>query len=958
MAADGDAEVNGAGAHDSQKDAVRENYKHRDSEAEAMVIDSLRTQVQDLFTQVTQLNGKLVKSYNRVSDLEDELHVSTEQLRSSSAKVSSLEDERTQHLAALNTGLLVEKSHVTTELNRLMEKATEEAAQRGQAESARIAIEKDLDDLSASLFDQANTMVAEARYQRALSERKVEESERALKIAEEAVAMMQAQMQALQEEKEVAMRRVREAQMRMGKGKWADRGEDIVKPMRLLSSHSPYQEFLLFVAHLRSIHPQSPQAPAMTTLLQLPFLARMLNEDSEPTLRLDLAPSLNWLSRRSVLAAIHTGQLTIEPMSAAAFAQEVPAVLGGGTVSCAMCGTVICSAPSESLQKPPQHPSISGLPQFNARSWSKFSNPFASSNGTALGNPASPTTPQPLPSQVFIFRLTFPTGTSTGALASIPLPLGISSGPGSPGRPSSSALSSPQSYTNGHTHSHSHSSTTTTIYPLCPDGWCLSRMRTTCSLWAFVRTGIVDKVWEEEVPNIPPAISPVTTPSGEKPPVPPRRRGLWGMASALGERAASWTDGSKSPSSPSKKPSLEKAPSMESTPSAEKTLPEIQKGLPSPPPVHPTMSNPPASKPPLPRRSVARTSSEEPTVTPTPPPTAPPPLPRRHEARSPATAASIPAPPASPRTVPLPESRPGTPVRAGPASRPGTPTGGPPILPPRAAARLSMTAGTPPPRAETPPVATGGPPPVPRRAVARGARPMSAHIRKSSDLGASPLAAALAPAVDAPAPAADVQAGDDEEKEGRKVSPPAMKEEGSSDTEAAFVDAHEEQPSEGGSERKSTDGSERKSLDAVPESSDAAAEPSISAEPSNYEVAPPEGIPVEASVDNTDPEPSPQSIILSPKPTPAASLAPTVSLDSETSEQDDATIKEVSGIDGVVNGINGVSSDAAEDDSASASEEDAAKSGIYVGEATWEERTWKELVRLREDMFWARIGRR
>ncbi|TFY78833.1 hypothetical protein EWM64_g5179 [Hericium alpestre] len=28
----------------------------------------------------------------------------------------------------------------------------------------------------------------------------------------------------------------------------------------------------------------------------------------------------------------------------------------------------------------------------------------------------------------------------------------------------------------------------------------------------------------------------------------------------------------------------------------------------------------------------------------------------------------------------------------------------------------------------------------------------------------------------------------------------------------------------------------------------------------------------------------------------------------------------------------------------------------YVGDATWEERTWKEVVRLREDMFWARVG--
>ena len=30
--------------------------------------------------------------------------------------------------------------------------------------------------------------------------------------------------------------------------------------------------------------------------------------------------------------------------------------------------------------------------------------------------------------------------------------------------------------------------------------------------------------------------------------------------------------------------------------------------------------------------------------------------------------------------------------------------------------------------------------------------------------------------------------------------------------------------------------------------------------------------------------------------------------------------------------------------------------GPYVGDASWEERTWKEIVRLREDMFWARVG--
>lgn len=252
-----------------------------DPDAQAMVITSLRSQIDDLFSQVTQLNGKLVQSYDRVSDLEDSLHESSTNDRQSSAKISQLELERTQHLAALNTGLLVEKSHVTAELTRLMEKATEEAAQRGQAETAKADIEKDLDDLSATLFQEANTMVAQARFARAQSERKVEDAELALKGAEEAVAMMQRQMQEMQAEQEKSQQSAQDALATMGKGKWVDRTNGIPSPVvRLISTHTPYQDFLLFVGHLRSTRATSPTMPPMPSLLSLPFLARLVAEDS------------------------------------------------------------------------------------------------------------------------------------------------------------------------------------------------------------------------------------------------------------------------------------------------------------------------------------------------------------------------------------------------------------------------------------------------------------------------------------------------------------------------------------------------------------------------------------------------------------------------------------------------------------------------------------------------------
>jgi len=254
---------------------------HPDPEAQNLVIESLRSQIQDLFSQVTQLNGKLVGSYDRVSHLEDQLHDSSNGLRSASVKVSQLELERSQHLSALNSGLLVERTHVTAELTRLMEKATEEAARRGKAESARAEIEKELDDLSAGLFGQANTMVAEARLARAASERKVEEAERALKGTEEAIANMQLHMQALHEEKEEALRQVEDMRVTVGKGKWTRRDSSMptTVPRHILNCTSQYQDFLSFVVHIRELRQKTSALPLITTVNHV-WLSRLQLEDS------------------------------------------------------------------------------------------------------------------------------------------------------------------------------------------------------------------------------------------------------------------------------------------------------------------------------------------------------------------------------------------------------------------------------------------------------------------------------------------------------------------------------------------------------------------------------------------------------------------------------------------------------------------------------------------------------
>ena len=147
---------------------------------------------------------------------------------------------------------------------------------------AKAAIEKDLDDLSAGLFSQANIMVAEARLARARSERKVEETEEALRGAEEIVGLLQTQLQSLQAEKEESDRKAQEMLALMGKGKWIDRPQAAghVPRVRLLCLHVPYAEYIQFIAHLRSIRPSAVHPPAMSSLLPQPFLARLIAEDS------------------------------------------------------------------------------------------------------------------------------------------------------------------------------------------------------------------------------------------------------------------------------------------------------------------------------------------------------------------------------------------------------------------------------------------------------------------------------------------------------------------------------------------------------------------------------------------------------------------------------------------------------------------------------------------------------
>ncbi|CAI9634578.1 unnamed protein product [Alternaria burnsii] len=77
---------------------------------------------------------------------------------------------------------------------------------------------------------------------------------------------------------------------------------------------------------------ESVATAGMPNLKDEKFYKRALVEDIEPTLRLDIAPGLSWMARRTVLNSITSGSLVVEPNPAPSSRFRVP------VFPCSLCG--------------------------------------------------------------------------------------------------------------------------------------------------------------------------------------------------------------------------------------------------------------------------------------------------------------------------------------------------------------------------------------------------------------------------------------------------------------------------------------------------------------------------------------------------------------------------------------------------------------------------------------------
>ena len=421
-----------------------------------------------------------------------------------------------------------------------MAKVLEETKSKEAADLARTTLETEIDNLTSSLFTEANKMVATERIARARAEEKMKSLEERSSDMAGILDGLQGTLREKVELLDMTEKESSELKRRLGLSEPAtdavesgssaalfSDGDQVISqtpttltasprvphslaPLslpRLLTSVPPYHEFLAFIAYLRQLrisvlapplidnpgaamanrgfavnafanttanytrdttaNPLSspaqllaPHLPLSSHLAQ-PFLKRCVEEDSDPSLRLDLAPGLGFLSRRTVGTAIVDGTLLIEPTHAGS---NLP------SATCSLCGVALekwwGSEIIVATPKPMNQTVNSTMKKvLGAGGWS-IASFTGSSKRTDTLPPLPPTdsTPATPPSQ------------STESLATTITP-------------KTPAVETPFVFptpSNESIHIFRLNDTSASRYAICPT-YCLTRLRAVCEFWNYVR---------------------------------------------------------------------------------------------------------------------------------------------------------------------------------------------------------------------------------------------------------------------------------------------------------------------------------------------------------------------------------------------------------------------------------------------------------------------------------------
>lgn len=286
-------------------------------------------ETQRIREQVTSLSTQLIESIDRQSQLEEKLNQASRVINSNKESVAKLTALENDH-SALKTELSTKNSKIE-ELNTSLKTETK---LRNDAESEVEKLSNEVEELTATLFDEANNMVADARkethHTEVLNTKLIEQLKDKDNMLETLTLQLKNLKKVLQDvEKESSTNRSSRYSVVLndsdnGSGKSLNRvstaGSLPTKEQENVILYSPnvtairydlslFNEFLKFIAVLpycKTIRESASESK---------LLRRLINDEIQPVLRIDNAPGVGWLAKKSLLQQMIDGLVVLEPLS-------------------------------------------------------------------------------------------------------------------------------------------------------------------------------------------------------------------------------------------------------------------------------------------------------------------------------------------------------------------------------------------------------------------------------------------------------------------------------------------------------------------------------------------------------------------------------------------------------------------------------------------------------------------
>ncbi|KAK2075073.1 hypothetical protein P8C59_009231 [Phyllachora maydis] len=343
--------------------------------------------------EVTTLSTKLIKAINHQTAIDDNLSVTRAELENAHEQIRILEQKVATQQDMLASHVWIKRSSVEAEKTALLGRIADEKKAKHEVEQQKRKMEQELENLTAALFEEANKMVISAKEdaraeQEALHRKndqlkaQLADSDVLLKFQQEQLTELKQMMEHMNSDRDdqtFATLLSSPGLSRLDLGDIQGGHDDLGVSNGALEPPSPshptsftyllqpvlrtdtaaFTEFRDLVRISKRLSSQSTASfnsvgglsssslakpssatataspPAPNALKDTKFYKRVLVEDIEPTLRLDLAPGLSWLARRAVVTAILEGSLVVEPVPSIS---PTSRFVNPQTFACTLCG--------------------------------------------------------------------------------------------------------------------------------------------------------------------------------------------------------------------------------------------------------------------------------------------------------------------------------------------------------------------------------------------------------------------------------------------------------------------------------------------------------------------------------------------------------------------------------------------------------------------------------------------